>query len=1215
MKVLAFPGTRVRNTATTGVRPLPAQERWAARAGYWLPLLAIATAVLTWFRPGRFIAAGDVAPYVRENLAGELSSIWNHQTSGGGSTTYAITEALDVLLLRLTGLVGLSPVVAQYLLYAGCFGFAAFGGGYLAGVWTYRPAARAVAALCAGFNIFLLVNHPNVLPAIAIGLTGVLTGMFLRAGAGRATSAWAIALVTLPSSYLAQNPPLLVVAAGTVVMAIGAADLLVGPGASWRALRLLLRSAPLIVLGNAWWAAPYALTLIHGEGLSVSAQTDIGTWAWTQTRASLPNVAALNAHWGWAHVEYFPFRPGMEAPPWPVLRWALPVLALLGVLLADRSRRRAAYLIAALCLPLIWLGKGVHPPYPWVNMWLYDHVPGLWLFRDPANKVTVVLVLAYTTLTAIAIDRLATLAAACVSRLARVSARCVVVGLAGMAITYPWPLWTGAVVGYPGAISEGGRIPSAWYRVAAAVNAAPDRGKALILPLDPYYQVSTNWGYHGVDAVPAQLIRRPVLRQLPGGYFASPVNGSLTALESALLSGADQTTLARMLRSLGVSHIIVRHDLVADPDLPAHADAKTISAALNRLVGDRQVARYKIADLYHVPFVTGPINAYRWLATADRAENADLPRLPPDAAFTDSVHAGTDVASRRLVASTGFSHFSLSDAGRYRLTHETERELPLRVGLQHGPRGATLTLQDANRIAVDGHDLPARRPVRLATFADRGSAALDVNGRLRPVPKDGSLVTPEIGTTVAVYGREQNAIAGGFGPLNDCDRSDRRTPEQAGLSRETPEPGWIRLRAVAHSACVSMPVHAGAPAYRVRFSYRSPTGHLIRFCLWQPGPNLCAGLPAAPPSRSWRTYDRWAHIAPGIHKLFLYLYADGPGKREAAVEYRDVQVDQAQVIAATRVMGTGPPPVTRSLTAGRHTITMSPQPPPVRLGEFSSLQDCNARIGPEALHSMSVRHTGPQSVQLAAAADTACVMAPVPGPVAGDYRITLDYRTLSGLQARICVWQVGPGTCAPLPDLAISRDWRTLSATFHPERRTRRLQIFLYADGQAQPRTITEYRDIALTVVSPETVTVADAAQPAPAPHLKVHSEGLARYDVDVRGAGGTFVLTLAESYADGWHLEGLPYGRLARHLPVDGYANGWVVTGQGDAHIRLVYTPEDWMRPALSLYGLTLLCILGSLIGLYRRIWRPYSRGFGLGLKRYFKSLRKMAWRSRGSA
>jgi arabinofuranan 3-O-arabinosyltransferase len=159
----------------------------------------------------------------------------------------------------------------------------------------------------------------------------------------------------------------------------------------------------------------------------------------------------------------------------------------------------------------------------------------------------------------------------------------------------------------------------------------------------------------------------------------------------------------------------------------------------------------------------------------------------------------------------------------------------------------------------------------------------------------------------------------------------------------------------------------------------------------------------------------------------------------------------------------------------------------------------------------------------------------------------------------------------------------------------------LYADGQAQPRTITEYRNFALTLVSPETVIVADAVQPAPAPYLKVHGEGPARYDVDVRGNDGAFVLTLAESYADGWHLEGLPKGWQARHLPVDGYANGWVVTGHGDAHIRLVYTPEDWMRPALSLFGLTPLCIFGSLIGLYRRIRLRLPRP---GVKRYMQSI-----------
>src|SRR5262249_58321322 len=102
-----------------------------------------------WFSWGRFGASGDIPPFVRDNLAGEVTSSWNHQATGAGSTSPAILQLVDVVLIRGLGLVGLGASVAQWLLYAGCFAVCTFGAAYLAGAWVRRPAAIAAAGLLA----------------------------------------------------------------------------------------------------------------------------------------------------------------------------------------------------------------------------------------------------------------------------------------------------------------------------------------------------------------------------------------------------------------------------------------------------------------------------------------------------------------------------------------------------------------------------------------------------------------------------------------------------------------------------------------------------------------------------------------------------------------------------------------------------------------------------------------------------------------------------------------------------------------------------------------------------------------------------------------------------------------------------------------------------------------------------------------------------------
>jgi hypothetical protein len=75
--------------ARSGVRRLATLRPWAPRAlPYVVPAMAAFLATGTWFRGGAFVSTGDVAPFIRSNLAAEWGSAWGHSLSGAGSVSF-----------------------------------------------------------------------------------------------------------------------------------------------------------------------------------------------------------------------------------------------------------------------------------------------------------------------------------------------------------------------------------------------------------------------------------------------------------------------------------------------------------------------------------------------------------------------------------------------------------------------------------------------------------------------------------------------------------------------------------------------------------------------------------------------------------------------------------------------------------------------------------------------------------------------------------------------------------------------------------------------------------------------------------------------------------------------------------------------------------------------------------------------------------------------
>ena len=1202
------------NEASTGARVRSLTAGFRVGGPYALSSLVALLATQTWFHTGTFIATGDVAPFLRTNLSAELSTVWGHSLSGAGSPSFQpLTRWPELAMLGFARLTGASPMTAQRWFYSLLAVAAVVGAVWFVSAFVEGPFARAFAGLVAFFNPFVLQHLPNPLPLWSIAIMGLAGGLVVRAARGRSPAPVALAGVSVFAAYLAVNPPLLAIAALWVVGLAVSADLFAGRGGTRAALAYLVRALPWALVLNAWWVVPYAFTLAsQGTGYIVQAQTNVVAWSWTQVRLSPANVASLDGHWGWVYPEYFPYAAALDRSIWGPLRFGLPGLALAAPVLARTRVRRSAIVFIVAAVVLIFLAKGLHAPFSGANLFLYDHMPGMWLLREPMSKLGPALVLVYAVLAAVTLEGAARFIARSTGTPRAVIAVSVAVLSVG-AVGFAYPMWTGQVIpdARPVLPSAHVALPSGWTDLAATLNAAPDRGKALVLPLDDFYQVPTTWGYYGVDQIPRSLLARPTIQSLPGSYYGDvPAFGaSVRQLQTALMNG-DHAAVPSLLESLGVTYVIVRHDL--DPTFPHRhlVSPDRLTAALRSTAMVHPDGSFGVADLYRFdapathpggpdPLIAGgdPVG----MSTSDPVDLALASSAAPigTTLISDLTGAAPADLPGAVVADpgSGVTTFTTS-GGELRLTPRLVAPQLLHVRVRRRRSHTELVLQRATTVRLDNHSVfgGALGDIRLpgstrvaAVSSDAGTTPM-VNGTaVLGFPRSGSLsVWSPSGPPLALRGGTA---------VHDCHAYDGRSIEGSGIAAR-PLPGaetGIELAARSHTACVGSraAIRIRATPILVGFDYRSLAGRPARACLWQEAVSLCAPMPPLDPTPGWHTYRAVVTPDSEVNELSLFLYADGDalGGVTTRTQYRSLTLQPLERVATRRLDVTLPTSTTLSAAPGEHQLRLATRAPASLAPLPFVVQDCHAydsrSIEEAGLGVQTLPGEVAPAVRLTAQRHSACVSAPVAGFIAGgSYELSFDARTLQGLPARVCLWEDGPDRCAPIPALEASPSWRSVRVGVTPDAGTVGLRLFVYADGGATggDGTVVEYRALRVAPAAPFGVAMLDLSGTNSAPPISWTRLGEATYQVDVSAASKPFVLSLAESYASGWKLEGVPQGRSVQHLIAGGYANGWLI-GAGDAFTaRLIYAPDRGMRAAavVSLFGL--LAIPPSLVRRRRR-------------------------------
>ena len=628
-------------------------------AAYAVPTLLAAIAVQTWFREGSSLASGDLVPPVPPS--DDYRSHWNHFDSGAGGAELRDRAASLLEGLRAFDRIGLGEIAFQRLWLTLLFAGSAAAAVFLARGLVRSPLAAAVAGVLATFNAYHLITGFDPVPLTAMIAAGLLGGLLLRAAQDEdGPPPLLFAFASLVLGFVFVNPPhLLLVLAWLAVCALLALAAHGRAGLA-RVGRFLAVAAPLSLLFNLWWIVPGVLTLTGPVFADQFSAPGVAQWSWTHVRSSIPNILGLNSSWGWSYPEYYPFAARLERSPYSLLQYTLVAGAALGLVLAQGKMRRVALVLAGVGLAAIVVSKGLHPPLVGLNLWLYDHVPGYWLLRDPA-KVNLLVVLVFALLAALAVDRL--------DKSSPMKGAVVAGLLAAASLVYAHPLLTGAVVPdeRPLLPSAHVRVPQAWNDVEAYLDAAPSQGKVVVLPRLDYYQAPTTWGYYGASFL-HHFVERPVVEPLPGGYYSDPIVGQhVASLEQQILDGGRNARAA--MQALGAKYLVLRRDLQASFPGRSFVAPRRLARALPRTPGLRRVRSF------------GPLDLYETDARQSGEVYAGVPLLG----------AGADPAVRYRAIQVGPNVASVDPGSAASLDGVAKGEVRL-VPAARGRGGATVTL-------------------------------------------------------------------------------------------------------------------------------------------------------------------------------------------------------------------------------------------------------------------------------------------------------------------------------------------------------------------------------------------------------------------------------------------------------------------------------------------------------------------------------------------
>ncbi len=368
-----------------------------------LILFAISLIPVFWFKPGCFIASGDVAQYLDiSNLMRFFPWAWEDRIAAGEpglSNTFSLPYGYFWLLLKSAG-IGLIAIEKAWVFltfFASAMSMHIFMRGFSREKGSLAPLAAAVFYV---YNLFLvvapLIVQYNLAPLYMFcPLTLSFWSRGLQAEGARKRVGFAALFALSSLLYTHSNVNVPHVAAFVIIVAVFTLyHLLLCSRGILADIRFMIIAMLLYLLINCWWMVSSLSVMLQ---MSDQVQGTRSGWhlLWA-TR--LYEAFRFLGFWAWTHkhfdVPYFPYHPSYGNWFFILLSYGIAFFALCAVF----ARKRIVLFPLLLLVVGLFFVKGGTGPFGFVYEYCWHHLKGFWIFREPWSKFTHVNVFAFAVL-------------------------------------------------------------------------------------------------------------------------------------------------------------------------------------------------------------------------------------------------------------------------------------------------------------------------------------------------------------------------------------------------------------------------------------------------------------------------------------------------------------------------------------------------------------------------------------------------------------------------------------------------------------------------------------------------------------------------------------------------------------------------------------------------------------------------------------------------
>ena len=342
-------------------------------------------------------------------------------------------------------------------------------------------------------------------------------------------------------------------------------------------VKFVSMAATIFIFLNMWVLLPILTTA--REYLSNVSETHdlLGSLLGNSHWASLLNILRLLSVALWHNI----YLDGGVAVPMTVFYKLSPFgiamsffypLLLAAPLLINKNKLRdyKRYLLLLIfSFIFIILSQGSHAPFGHLFLWLFEHIPGFTMYRNPGTKFTWALMLFYSLLIGYSVYYLHMALRKKAGRGLYIYA-----GLLTLSLLYQWPWFTGDIVskGKGTSPSYYVEIPQYYYKAREWSKSQKDDFRYLSLPgIDrDILWGRYDWGYLGVDFTSEMLSKNVVDIGINGGIISYPIRDlSYTLLNETINVNLDLGTdlnesvaLYSLLGLMNVKYILLHKDRV-----------------------------------------------------------------------------------------------------------------------------------------------------------------------------------------------------------------------------------------------------------------------------------------------------------------------------------------------------------------------------------------------------------------------------------------------------------------------------------------------------------------------------------------------------------------------------------------------------------------------------------------------------------------------------